>query len=193
MSAIAGFEDVLANMTQQHNAVLAQLAQQHTAALAQQAEQHAAALAQQAEQHAAALAQQAEQHAAVLAQQAQQHVAAQAQRAQQAQQHAGQHQQIVDLLNALQASVQQGYVSYLSLLLTELTDVILQPTAAVIAAVIGGVSVHTPFLISAAISSVMLRPGTWAHILERPPMDPNVTVAQRQHILSIFLYVQISG
>jgi len=91
MPAIPGFEAVLANMTQQHNAALAQLAQLAD----QQAEQHAAALAQQAEQHDAALAQQAKQHAATLAQQAQQQAA--------------QHQQIMDLLNALQASVQQVY------------------------------------------------------------------------------------
>jgi hypothetical protein len=108
-----------------HAAAQAQQAEQHAAALARQAEQHTAALAQQAEQHAAALAQQAEQHAAALAQQAEQHAAAQAQRAQQAQQHAGQHQQTTDLLNALQASSQQVITKYVSyFILTELTDFI---------------------------------------------------------------------
>ena len=134
MPAVAGFEAVLANMTQQHDAVLAQLAQlaqQQTAALAQQAQQHAAALAQQAEQHTAALTQQAEQHAAVLAQQAEQHAAAQAQLAQLAQQHAGQHQQTMDLLNAFQASLHTVIAKYVSyFILPELSDFIFAAKAA---------------------------------------------------------------
>lgn len=122
MPAVAGFEAVLANMTQQHDAVLAQLAQQQTAALAQQAQQHAAALAQQAEQHTAALTQQAEQHAA-----------AQAQLAQLAQQHAGQHQQTMDLLNAFQASLHTVIAKYVSyFILPELSDFILAAKAATI-------------------------------------------------------------
>ena len=125
MPAVAGFEAVLANMTQQHDAVLAQLAQQ--------AQQQTAALAQQAQQHAAALAQQAEQHTAALTQQAEQHAAAQAQLAQLAQQHAGQHQQTMDLLNAFQASLHTVIAKYVSyFILPELSDFILAAKAATI-------------------------------------------------------------